>query len=106
MVSTGGLNLTVNLRRDVDQCDLCPEKAGGCNCRGRSFSADAGLTWTEMELDPQLHDPICEGSIAQIGQYTAFSNPPMSYARYRHDIIKLHLEYEFGYEGIITVLYS
>ena len=81
VVSTGGLNLTVNLRRDVDQCDLCPEKAGGCNCRGRSFSADAGLSWTEMELDPQLHDPICEGSIAQIGQYTAFSNPPMSYAR-------------------------
>ena len=34
-----------------------------------------------MELDPQLHDPICEGSIVQIGPYTAFSNPPMSYAR-------------------------
>ena len=28
-----------------------------------------------------MTDPICEGSIAQIGPYTAFSNPPMSYAR-------------------------
>ena len=34
-----------------------------------------------MELDPQLHDPICEGSVVQIGPYTAFSNPPMSFAR-------------------------
>lgn len=34
-----------------------------------------------MELDPQLVDPICEGSIVQIGPYTAFTNPPMSFAR-------------------------
>lgn len=77
----GGQNLTVNLRRDVNECDICPPKANGCNCRGRSFSQDNGLTWSNMELDPQLHDPICEGSIVQIGPYTAFSNPPMSYAR-------------------------
>ena len=32
-------------------------------------------------IDPQLRDPICEGSVVQIGEYTAFSNPPMSYAR-------------------------
>ena len=31
--------------------------------------------------DPQLHDPICEGSVVQVGEYTVFSNPPMSYAR-------------------------
>ena len=43
-------HLAVNLRRDVDECDLCPPKAGGCNCRGRSFSEDFGLTWTPMEL--------------------------------------------------------
>ena len=77
----GGSNLTVNLRRDVHQCDICPPKAGGCNCRGRAFSQDYGLTWTDMEVDPQLRDPICEGSVVQIGQYTAFSNPPMSYTR-------------------------
>ena len=52
-----------------------------------------------MELDPQLVDPICEGSIvqvgfehhrqmiclfgsSQIGPYTAFTNPPMSFARF------------------------
>ena len=56
-----------------------------------------------MELDPQLVDPICEGSIVQvdfqhladllktpvfvhdmfqIGPYTAFTNPPMSFARF------------------------
>ena len=81
VVRTGGTNLTLNMRRDVDQCEECPVKAGGCNCRGRSFSTDAGVTWSPMELDPQLHDPVCEGSIAQIGPYTAFSNPPMSYAR-------------------------
>ena len=62
---TGGSNLTVNLRRDVTECDICTskvsqeamflytfleQKAGGCNCRGKSFSTDNGLTWTEMEL--------------------------------------------------------
>ena len=64
---TGGSNLTVNLRRDVTECEICPskvsqkvmfrfssylfeQKAGGCNCRGKSFSTDNGLTWTEMEL--------------------------------------------------------
>ena len=78
---TGGSNLTVSMRKDVNQCDICPPKANACNCRGRSFSTDNGETWSEMELDPQLRDPICEGSIAKIGDYTAFSNPPMSYAR-------------------------
>ena len=58
--------LVANLRRDVTECEACPPKAGGCNCRGRAFSEDAGLTWTEMELDPQLHDPICEGSVVQV----------------------------------------
>ena len=53
----------------------------GCNCRGKAFSTDSGLTWTDMELDPELTDPVCEGSINTIGQYTAFSNPPMSFAR-------------------------
>ena len=62
---TGGSNLTVNLRRDVTECEICTskvsqegmflytfsgQKAGGCNCRGKSFSTDNGLTWTEMEL--------------------------------------------------------
>ena len=73
--------LVANFRRDVTDCQLCPAKGRGCNCRGRAFSNDSGLTWTEMELDPQLHDPICEGSVVQIGPYTAFSNPPMSFAR-------------------------
>ena len=73
--------LLANFRRDVTECDVCPAKGRGCNCRGRSFSKGSGLTWTPMELDPQLHDPICEGSVVQIGPYTAFSNPPMSYAR-------------------------
>jgi len=81
VVFTGGSNLTVSMRKDVNQCDICPPKANACNCRGRSFSTDNGETWSEMELDPQLRDPICEGSIAKIGDYTAFSNPPMSYAR-------------------------
>ena len=30
--------LVVNLRRDVTECEICTPKAGGCNCRGRSFS--------------------------------------------------------------------
>ena len=63
---TGGTNLTVNLRRDVTECEVCPPKvsliiiksgldswycqAGACNCRGRAFSNDNGLTWTEMDL--------------------------------------------------------
>jgi len=77
----GEEELVVNLRRDVKECEICPPKGGGCNCRGRAFSNDSGLTWSEMELDPQLVDPICEGSIVQIGPYTAFTNPPMSFAR-------------------------
>merc|ERR1711894_488717 len=43
-------HLAVNLRRDVDECEICTPKAGGCNCRGRSFSEDFGLTWSPMEL--------------------------------------------------------
>merc|ERR1711936_83789 len=71
-------HLVVNHRLSVDECEVCKH---GCNCRGRAFSNDSGLTWTQMELDPELTDPVCEGSINTIGNYTAFSNPPMSFAR-------------------------
>jgi len=71
-------NLIVNQRVSVDECEVCKH---GCNCRGKAFSNDSGLTWTSMELDPELTDPICEGSVNMIGPYTVFSNPPMSYAR-------------------------
>ena len=27
------------------ECEICPPKGGGCNCRGRAFSNDSGLTW-------------------------------------------------------------
>ena len=51
-------HLAVNLRRDVDECEICTPKAGGCNCRGRSFSEDFGLTWSPMELGGEF--AICE----------------------------------------------
>ena len=97
----------VNLRRDVNECELCTPKAGGCNCRGKSFSEDFGLTWSPMELDPQLPDPICEGSIAQIGPYTAFSNPPMQYARANLSIaLSLNGGYDWDYRVQITDEYE
>ena len=52
-------HLAVNLRRDVDECEICTPKAGGCNCRGRSFSEDFGLTWSPMELGWEFAIPKC-----------------------------------------------
>ena len=52
-------HLAVNLRRDVDECEICTPKAGGCNCRGRSFSEDFGLTWSPMELGGEFAIPKC-----------------------------------------------
>jgi len=78
LTATNDSHLVVNHRMSVEECDVCKH---GCNCRGKSFSTDSGLTWSKLELDPELTDPVCEGSINTVGQYTAFSNPPMSFAR-------------------------
>jgi len=78
ITATNHSHLVVNNRMSVEECDVCKQ---GCNCRSQSFSTDSGLSWTDIELAPDLTDPVCEGSINNIGQYTVFSNPPMSFAR-------------------------
>ena len=33
----------------LQECEICPPKGGGCNCRGRAFSNDSGLTWFKQK---------------------------------------------------------
>lgn len=49
-------------------------------CRAISYSEDGGETWSEIEHDFQLAEPVCQASIIEYGQYRdkrmfLFSNP-------------------------------
>ena len=35
----------------------------GRNLRGRSWSSDGGMTWSESQDDPQLTEPVCQASL-------------------------------------------
>lgn len=35
----------------------------GRNLRGRSWSSDGGMTWSEPQDDPQLTEPVCQASL-------------------------------------------
>lgn len=59
----------------------------GKACRAISRSTDGGLTWSEVEDDPNLIEPICQASMIRIpsvevsGTRLAFSNPADPKAR-------------------------
>ncbi len=59
---------------------------GPVRARQTSLSTDGGVTWSELELDPALVSPICEGSLISWrkndGKWIlAFSNPASPDAR-------------------------
>jgi sialidase-1 len=61
-------------------------------------SEDAGTTWKNVSFDPQLPDPICEGSILLVGQKNkknilAFSNAANEK---RRDKLTLRISYDDG----------
>ncbi len=54
----------------------------GRNLRGRSWSSDGGMTWSEPQDDPQLTEPVCQASLLRYGwpgtggrSRLLFSNP-------------------------------
>ena len=54
----------------------------GRNLRGRSWSSDGGMTWSESQDDPQLTEPVCQASLLRYSWPEAggrsrllFSNP-------------------------------
>ncbi|MCG2461028.1 glycoside hydrolase [Flavobacteriaceae bacterium F89] len=58
----------------------------GKSSRAVSFSHDGGETWSAIEHDPQLVEPICQGGIINYGNYKEenmylFSNPSVPFDR-------------------------
>lgn len=56
------------------------------NSRAVSYSYDGGETWSDVQHDPQLVEPICQGSLIQYGKYMGksmylFSNPSVPHSR-------------------------
>ena len=55
-----------------------------CACKARSLSFDNGTSWSDPTFDPQLMDPICQGSasVSSTGQLV-YVGPRFKYARSR-----------------------
>ena len=58
----------------------------GKNCRAISFSSDGGETWSPVQHDFQLVEPVCQASILKYGNYKGkelflFSNPAVTSGR-------------------------
>ena len=58
----------------------------GKNCRAISFSSDGGETWSPVQHDYQLAEPVCQASILKYGNYKGkelflFSNPAVTSGR-------------------------
>jgi len=47
----------------------------GKNRRAVQRSTDRGLTWSRLELDPVLIEPVCQASMIRAGKLLLFSNP-------------------------------
>jgi sialidase-1 len=47
----------------------------GRNRRAVQRSRDGGLTWSPLELDPALIEPVCQASMITSGRLVLFSNP-------------------------------
>ena len=52
-----------------------------CSHRALSFSGDGGETWSDVEYDWAMRDPVCQGSSTSFQQFTFFVHPNMCYAR-------------------------
>ena len=54
-----------------------------CACKARSVSTDNGVTWSPPADEPQLLDPICQGSAAAFDATVFYVGPRFRYARSR-----------------------
>ena len=54
-----------------------------CACKARSVSTDNGVTWSPPADEPQLLDPICQGSAAAFDATVLYVGPRFRYARSR-----------------------
>ena len=81
-----------NIQPHGDECQVAELTDGrillnfrsyfGRNLRGRSWSSDGGMTWSEPQDDPQLTEPVCQASLLRYGwpgtggrSRLLFSNP-------------------------------
>lgn len=80
-----------------------------CKCRSISRSFNNGLDWTPLEYDPNIKDPICQGTSTTVNNTYFFINPNMYYSRsnltihYKSEISaewkNLRITDEFTYTG-------
>lgn len=52
-----------------------------CSYRALSFSGDSGATWSDVQYEQRMRDPVCQGSATSFQQFTFFVHPNMCYAR-------------------------
>lgn len=80
-----------------------------CNCRAQVFSNDGGVNWLNLTFDPELKDPICQGTSTYLDGYYYFLNPNMYYSRsnltlrFKKNILdkwkEIRITDEFNYAG-------
>ena len=46
----------------------------GKGVRAAAWSSDGGMTWQDFRLDPQLPDPVCQGTVLSAGDTLYFCN--------------------------------
>ena len=69
----------------VNECQVVELKDGslllnmrsyhGLKCRAIARSRDGGVTWSDLEHDQTLVEPVCQASITRAGKVLLFSNP-------------------------------
>jgi len=59
-------DVMINMRND---------HATDCHCRGVARSSDDGVTFSLLEYDGYLVEPVCQGSFLQVGNKSYFANP-------------------------------
>lgn len=81
VVELGDRSLLINMR-----------SYHGKNRRAVSRSRDAGRTWSDVELDDALIEPICQGCLYRHGKFLLFSNP----ASTRREKMTVRLSRDWG----------
>lgn len=104
LADLGDGNVMVNMRHRLES------QIG----RAVARSHDGGLTWGEIEFDPALEGPVCQGSLAKIGGHVYFSNSRSSSDRIRLSVrrsddegrrwgrvLQLQEEWSWGYSSLV-----
>ncbi len=73
--TAGGTNECQAVELPGGELLLNMRNAGKRNHRVISRSRDGGLTWSELEWDQALVEPVCQASLIRVGKQLFFSNP-------------------------------